>query len=238
MVYGHIYKIENLVNGKIYIGQTKRPPSDRQYHHFYDLRNKRHGNVHLQNAFDKYGESNFKFTVLNYATSQKILDQLEKDYIKYYDCLNQKKGYNLREGGNGGKLALETRLKIKKSRPDISGDKNPFYGKKHSEESRKKISKNHADFSGENHPLYGKLGKLNPNYGKERTLEDRKKKSQARRGKGLFGFTTNLDKRVNPEKRCWFVGVKVNTHRKMLGYFNDPLSCNIVYDLVWNEIYN
>ena len=36
------------------------------------------------------------------------------------------------------------------------GDKNPFYGRKHTDDSRKKIAKNHADFRGENHPMYGK----------------------------------------------------------------------------------
>ena len=36
----------------------------------------------------------------------------------------------------------------------LKGDKNPFYGKKHSEETKKKMSENHADFSGENHPMW------------------------------------------------------------------------------------
>lgn len=47
----------------------------------------------------------------------------------------------------------------------LIGDKNPFYGKKHSDITKKKISKSHK----------GKyIGEKNPNYGKTHTLENRK----------------------------------------------------------------
>lgn len=39
----------------------------------------------------------------------------------------------------------------------FSGEKNPFYGKHHSDETKKKISKNRkGKCAGENHPFYGK----------------------------------------------------------------------------------
>jgi len=66
--------------------------------------------------------------------------------------------------------------------PEISGEDNPFFGKKHSNESKLKISLNHADVSGTNNPNYGKglFGKDNGRYNggkrlrKERALLKRR----------------------------------------------------------------
>lgn len=59
-----IYKITNLVNGKSYIGSTIRPLYKRKYEHFSELRNNEHCNTYLQRSFNKYGEKNFKFEIL------------------------------------------------------------------------------------------------------------------------------------------------------------------------------
>ena len=56
----------------------------------------------------------------------------------------------------GKTLTKEHRAKIGRA-----GDKNPFYGMKHTEETRKKMRENHADFTGENNPL-AKWLKENP----------------------------------------------------------------------------
>ena len=58
-----IYKIENLINGKIYIGQTLCLTT-RFKSHLSLLRKNRHRNSHLQAAFNKYGELNFVFNVV------------------------------------------------------------------------------------------------------------------------------------------------------------------------------
>lgn len=58
----------------------------------------------------------------------------------------------------------QTNKKVNQSTKDLIseaakkrvGDKNPFYGKHHTEESRQKIKDNHPDFKGEKHPMYGK----------------------------------------------------------------------------------
>ena len=234
MVYGYIYKIENLVNNKIYIGQSINI-HNRKLTHFVLLRTNKHDNDYLQKSFNKYGESNFKFTVLNYATNKNTLDQLEIDYINHYNCLNKDSGYNLSSGGSNGKLSEETRKKLSEIR---KGEKNPmfgmkgplapnygkrgkdfhWYGRKHSEETKEKISK--------------------ANKGKKRSLESRKKMSEGWRGRGLFGFTGNhLKKGINPEHRCWVSVISYNYHRKELGMYEDPLSAEIVRDLVFEEIY-
>jgi group I intron endonuclease len=58
-----IYQIKNIINGKTYIGQTQNF-STRKSMHFSELRGGYHHNQHLQNSFNKYGESNFIFEKL------------------------------------------------------------------------------------------------------------------------------------------------------------------------------
>ena len=96
----YIYKIENLINHKIYIGLTNNIVR-RRSRHFTDLRCHRHDNHFLQKEFDLYGEQNFSFEVLfeGDVTEQQIGEK-EKEYIKKYD--SYKNGYNQNEGGNFG----------------------------------------------------------------------------------------------------------------------------------------
>ena len=58
-----IYKWVNLVNKKIYVGSSIYL-SDRKYSHLICLKKNCHQNIHLQSAFNKYGEQNFKFEII------------------------------------------------------------------------------------------------------------------------------------------------------------------------------
>ena len=58
-----IYKIENLINGKIYIGSSV-DLLGRKNAHFSQLNRNIHGNKKLQNSFNKYGKDNFNFKIL------------------------------------------------------------------------------------------------------------------------------------------------------------------------------
>ena len=95
-----IYKIENTVNGKVYIGQSV-DITDRWEHHRSELKNNRHGNAHLQASWNKYGEDSFTFTVLEECT-RKELQEREKDWISFYDSYSN--GYNQTLGGDGTKI--------------------------------------------------------------------------------------------------------------------------------------
>ena len=104
-----IYKIENLVNGKVYIGQSKNI-YERWYCHKNKLNSNKHNNKYLQNAWNKYGNENFDFSILE-ECSQDEIDDLEIYYIKKYDSANQDKGYNLQLGGKREKVKSSQTLK-------------------------------------------------------------------------------------------------------------------------------
>lgn len=96
----YIYKIENLVNHKIYIGLTNNI-GRRKSRHFTDLRNNRHDNSFLQKEFNIYGEKNFSFNIEYQGNiSAEEISEKEKFFIKKYD--SYKNGYNQNEGGNFG----------------------------------------------------------------------------------------------------------------------------------------
>lgn len=111
-VYGVIYKVENSINKKVYIGQTvnsfnKRYEcegfgAERLYR--YHKTHKEFGypyNKHLLSSMDKYGYENFKVDeVFDVAHSKDELNEKEIYWIKYFDSKNN--GYNKTDGGEGG----------------------------------------------------------------------------------------------------------------------------------------
>lgn len=111
---GGIYCITNSKNNKKYIGQTY-DLKFRWLHHRSDLRGNRHHNRHLQAAWNKYGEENFKFDELEYCPLEQ-LDEREIYWINYYKSQDQKFGYNLADGGLGCRGYKHTEEEIFKMR--------------------------------------------------------------------------------------------------------------------------
>lgn len=91
----YIYKIENKVNSKVYIGQTNDYAKRFQTHKSL-LRGNKHENVHLQGAWNKYGEDVFDFSVIDCGENY---NDLEREYISTYQSTNPNYGYNVAEGG-------------------------------------------------------------------------------------------------------------------------------------------
>ncbi len=94
-----IYQIRNIVNEKVYIGQTKQPFFKRFLHHVWKLRRGEHDNEHLQKAFDFYSEEAFVFEVLEVVETPDLLDEKEIEYIK--KAKHRNLCYNISDGGQG-----------------------------------------------------------------------------------------------------------------------------------------
>jgi len=140
---GAIYSILNKKDGKIYVGQSINPKK-RLAQHKSNLRGNYHRNTHLQRAWNKYGESSFEFGILENCSDESLNDN-ETWWINYFDSTNQDKGYNYESGGNSDyKVSDESRKKMSQNHFDVSGENNPFYGKKHSEESLRKMRETKA----------------------------------------------------------------------------------------------
>jgi group I intron endonuclease len=136
---GAIYLIENLENGKGYVGQTTRSVEKRFNEHCKSFS----GCLKLKNAIQKYGKDCFSIqTIWEGECSQEELDALEIHYINIFNTIDPY-GYNLTYGGLGGKFSDEKRknlseacIKKYRERPELRiVDKS-----KYTEEVRKKIS--------------------------------------------------------------------------------------------------
>lgn len=152
--YGIIYKITNKINDKCYIGQTTDIVNRfKKYKRLEcQLQEK------LYRALIKYGIDNFSFEEFDYADDQETLDFLEQTYILCFD--SRERGYNIREGGWGGKLAEETKQKLRdlkrsdEFKQKVSQNNGRYWkGKKRPKETGEKIS---IANSGSNHFNFGK----------------------------------------------------------------------------------
>ena len=137
---GVIYKITCLVNGKIYVGQTRQSLSRRITEH---KRESSKGRPGIDAAIGKYGWSDetFKVEVLEVCLV-KMLNEREMFHIRE---LNSKapNGYNLTDGGDGGRglsPSAETRAKISAK---LKGRPAHNKGVKHTAEARAKMSAHH-----------------------------------------------------------------------------------------------
>jgi group I intron endonuclease len=114
-----IYKTTNLVNGKQYIGKdTRNNPN------YFG------SGVLLKKAIKKYGKENFKKEIIEVCSSRQELIEREEYWLNYYDAGNNSIFYNRHNYSYGGIASF--------------GEKNGFYGKKHSNETKQKISKSNS----------------------------------------------------------------------------------------------
>ena len=94
----YIYKIENKLNGKIYIGKTLKTVQERWKEHCHDFKRERCEKRPLYSAMNKYGIENFFIEEIEQCEAN-ILSEREKYWIEYYNSF--KYGYNATIGGDG-----------------------------------------------------------------------------------------------------------------------------------------
>ena len=90
-----IYRIKNLINNKIYIGESIDLDS-RLSNHKSALKTGHHINKHLQSAYNKYGEDNFEFKIIELCDTS-VRFEKEIYWIAFYDSFYN--GYNMTIGG-------------------------------------------------------------------------------------------------------------------------------------------
>jgi group I intron endonuclease len=128
-----VYRIRNLVNGKVYVGSTNDWHL-RVKQHLSTLRRGVHSSGILQRAYAKYGEAAFVFEIVEIVEPCNLLER-EQHY------LDQRPAYNI------SLVAGHTRLGLKSSpehcarmSSSLKGRISPMKGKTFSEEHKKKIS--------------------------------------------------------------------------------------------------
>ncbi len=90
-----VYQIRCNPNGKIYIGSAI-DVQNRWENHVRSLRRGDQHNIHLQNAWSKYGEEHFEITVLEFASSEYLL-VAEQEWIDRSGCSDRTIGFNIYE---------------------------------------------------------------------------------------------------------------------------------------------
>lgn len=104
-----IYLINCLESKKVYVGQSVHIEA-RLSHHIWELENNIHPNKHLQNAWNKYGQNSFIFSVIEECDESKLTER-EQYWIDFYGGINSKDNYNYRSA-DARTVSEETKQKI------------------------------------------------------------------------------------------------------------------------------
>ena len=140
-----IYKIQNICNGKVYVGSAKNLDK-RIKNHIWGISRNKHRNIMLTQAFNKYGSENFYFIILETCDYSEVVDR-ENFWINHYQSFKKENGYNIQPfafSNLSNPLSEAAKQKIS----------NYQKGRPKTEEANLKNSLSH-------------MGALNPNYGKK-----------------------------------------------------------------------
>ena len=193
-----IYQIRNLINNKIYIGSAINF-SKRCYNHRALLRKNKHHSKHLQSSWNKYGEENFVFEILEKIEDKNKLIEREQFYLDNSKSWDDKIGYNMNKSANsrlGTKWTNEQKMKMKNY-----GKPMYFKGKIHSLESKEKnrqahLGKPHSEITKIKMSI-SRMGKNNNNFGKICSADTRAKISKGNTGKKHPGINNSHPKSVD-----------------------------------------
>ena len=125
-----VYRLENVVTKKNYIGMTSQNPRKR-WRGYYTGK--------MKEAIDAYPlDLCWKKHIEFQTTDKKTALELESELMKYYDSVEN--GYNTSSYGSGDfKHSEESKQKVSEA---MAGEKNPMFGKHHSGETKNKMSEN------------------------------------------------------------------------------------------------
>ena len=156
-IYGYVYLVKNLIDGKMYLGITE---DDFDTRYSGNIAKNTH-NEHLKRSIEKYGIENFEINKeFDVAYTEDDLYDLEDMYMCIYNTIDSRYGYNKQRSGSKhkghGKQNEETRHKISEK---LKGKP----GKPHTEETKRKMSESRK--------------------GKPKSEEHKRKLSESKKGK-------------------------------------------------------
>jgi group I intron endonuclease len=149
-----IYQILNTKTGKSYVGSSSNIRK-RWAGHKRQLKRGEHHSTHLQRSWNKYGEEEFKFLLIEEVKESQNLIKKEQSYLDIFKVYDREFGFNisptagstlgipcseetkikLREFNKGKKLSEETKRKMSEIRRGVKlGPRGPM-----SEENKQKI---------------------------------------------------------------------------------------------------
>ncbi|MEY2196817.1 tyrosine-type recombinase/integrase [Neobacillus sp. BF23-41] len=120
---GLIYKIENHINNKVYIGQTINTIQRRYNGTSLKAIYENMHNDHLRRAMRKYGLDNFSIEILIESDSIDDLNGYEQYYINIFNSMDPNHGYNKRDGGKNNKASTELKQKFSEIQTELKGIK-------------------------------------------------------------------------------------------------------------------
>ena len=176
-MYGYIYKITNLVNGKIYVGQHKS--------NIFEPNKYLGSGVALKKAIEKYGINSFSQELVEWCESKQKLNEREMFWINNLNSNCSNIGYNLTLGGDGGDTFSMDSIEGKQRRREkiSKSNRNP------SKETREKMSKSRKGKF--HHSEESKLKMSKARKGRKLTLEWKEKIRASHLGKKGKPLTEN-----------------------------------------------
>ena len=160
------------------------------------------------------------------------MDELEDFYISLFSSKVSINGYNIRNGGSNGKHSEKSRKKMSKiMQGRYKGKDNPNYLSLNDNE----IIKLYIEKKWSSTKIAEKMGCSVPailNHLRDNGIEIRTRRT-SQQNKGLFGFS---GAHYHKRKQRWGCSVGYNRKKQYLGDYIDPLSAEIIYMMVCEEI--
>lgn len=113
----YVYCIENIVNGKLYIGKARN--IKRRWSQHKSASNNLSITTIFYRALRKHGTANFKITTLDQDENEELCYKKEVEWILKLDSTNPDKGYNITAGGQGNS-SMKLTKEQKKIRSEMS----------------------------------------------------------------------------------------------------------------------
>jgi len=162
-----IYIYENLINGKVYIGQTNNLKRRNWEHNSCKSKS-----MPIDLAINKYGRQNFSLNIITSVETEDQANYTEIEWIiRAKELLGKNNVYNLTNGGEGYKGGHSEESKKRLSKLNL-GENNKMFGKTHSLDTKQIMSE-----KAKQRPR--KIGQETSMFGKQHSQETKNKISNA-----------------------------------------------------------